>query len=156
MLRSSFAARTAGLHSGTRGHTDVLRSTIAPDITLGPMKIPALRIEVNGELVAVAGAKELSLLSGQVGFGAGKGGILDASHVMFSVMGIDVQAAQPRQLTWGNAVQLKMGDRVTFQVTEVEQPSEPDQVVRTPSATELASAAAREEKRRPSRSEPEA
>ena len=35
MLRSNFAARTAGLHSGTRVHTDVLRSTIAPDNTLG-------------------------------------------------------------------------------------------------------------------------
>ena len=34
MLRSNFAARTAGLHSGTRVHTDVLRSTIAPDNTL--------------------------------------------------------------------------------------------------------------------------
>ena len=40
MLRSRFAARTAGLHSGIRVHTDVLRSTIAPDITLG-RTIPA-------------------------------------------------------------------------------------------------------------------
>ena len=40
MLRSNFAARTAGLHSGTRVHTDVLRSTIAPGNTLDPNHMP--------------------------------------------------------------------------------------------------------------------
>ena len=34
------------------------------------MKVPALRIEVNGEFVAIAGAPDLSMLSGQVAFGA--------------------------------------------------------------------------------------
>ena len=108
------------------------------------MKIPALRIEVNGELIAIAGAEDLSILTGQVGFGAGKDRAINIGHVVFSVMGLAVHGPQPRQLTWGRDVQLKLGDRVTFEITEVEQPSTPQTVLRTPSSAELAAAAAAE------------
>ena len=117
------------------------------------MKIPALRIEINGELVAIAGAEDLSILTGQVGFGAGKDRTINTSQVMFSVMGLAIQGPQPRQLTWANGVQLKLGDRVTFEVSEAEQPSPPTQVLRTPSSAELATAAAAEKKQK-SRREP--
>jgi hypothetical protein len=43
------------------------------------MKIPALRIEVNGELVALAGAEGLDILSGQVAFGASETGGIEVS-----------------------------------------------------------------------------
>jgi hypothetical protein len=59
-------------------------------------------------------------------------------------MGLAVHGPQPRQLTWGRDVQLKLGDRVTFEITEVEQPSPPQAVLRTPSSAELAAAAAAE------------
>lgn len=115
------------------------------------MRIPALRIELNGELVAIAGAEDLSILTGQVGFGAGKDRTIEVSGAMFSVMGLAVHGTQPRQLTWGNGIQLKLGDRVTFEITEVEQPSHPDQVLRTPSSAELATAAAAEKKKKGNR-----
>jgi hypothetical protein len=105
------------------------------------MKIPALRVEVNGELVAIAGAEGLSVLSGQVSFGAGPNRAIDVSHVMFSLMGLAVHGPQPRQFTWGNDVQLKLGDKVTFQITEVDQPSPPNKILRSPSIEELAEAA---------------
>src|SRR5437870_2452181 len=105
------------------------------------MKIPALRVEVNGELVAIAGAEDLSVLSGQVSFGAGPNRAIDVSHVMLSVMGLAVHGPHPRQLTWGNDVQLKLGDKVTFKITEVDQPSPPNKILRSPSTEELAEAA---------------
>ena len=111
------------------------------------MTVPALRIEVNGELLAVAGAEDLSLLTGTVGFGASKGQTLNASEVMFSVMGLAVNCPQPRQLTWGKSVKLTTGDRVTFQFVEVENPSPPDQTLRSPSSAELAAEAARDNKK---------
>lgn len=111
------------------------------------MKIPALRVEVNGELVAIAGAEDLSILTGLVAFGAGKDRAINTGQVMFSVMGLAVHGPQPRQLTWGNDVQLKLGDRVTFEITEIEQPSPPQAVVRTPSSAELAAAAEKKQKR---------
>jgi hypothetical protein len=117
------------------------------------MKIPALRIEINGELVAIAGAEGLSILSGQVAFGAAKDCTIDTSRVMFSVMGLAIQDPQPRQLTWGNCVQLQLGDRVTFEIAEVEEPSPPHQVLRTPSSAELAAATAVKQRKR-SRREP--
>jgi hypothetical protein len=107
------------------------------------MTIPALRIEVNGELVAVAGAEELSLLTGTVGFGAGEGKTLNGAEVMFSVMGLAVNCPQPKQLTWAKNVKLRTGDRVSFQFVEVEVPSPPDQTLRSPSSSELAAEAAR-------------
>jgi hypothetical protein len=110
------------------------------------MKIPALRIEVNGELVAIAGAEDLSILSGQVGFGAGKGQTINVGQVIFNVIGLAVHGPQPRQLTWGNDVQLKLGDRVTFEITEIEQPRPPQSVVRTPSSAELVAEATSEKK----------
>jgi hypothetical protein len=111
------------------------------------MKIVALRVEVNGKLVAIAGAEDISLLTGQVSLGAGPNRAIDVSQVVFSVMGLAVQDPQPRQLTWANNIQLKLGDRVTFEIVEVEQPSPPDKVLRTPSSAELSSATAAAEKK---------
>ena len=55
------------------------------------MNVPALRIEVNGELVAVAGAPDLSMLSGQVAFGAtGPNRIVDTSSILFNVTGLSL------------------------------------------------------------------
>lgn len=106
------------------------------------MKIPALRVEINGELIAVAGAEDLSILTGSVGIGsAGPGLAIDVSHVILNVMGLMTRGSQPRQLSWGKGVQLKSGDRVTFEIIEVDQPSPPDQVLRSPSSAELAAAA---------------
>ena len=102
------------------------------------MKVPALRVEVNGELIAIAGADDLSLLSGTIGIGAGKGQSLDASEIMLSVMGLAVNCPQPRQLTWGNGIKLKQGDRVTFEIVEVEDPTPPDKALASPSPTQLA------------------
>lgn len=111
------------------------------------MKIPALRIEVNGELVAFAGAEGLDILSGQVAFGARPAGGLDVSRVALGVMGLSVHGSSPQQLTWGNEIKLKLGDRVTFEIAEVDDPSPPDQVLGTPSEAELAAAAATQQKR---------
>lgn len=58
--------------------------------TLDIMKIPALRVEVNGELIAIAVAEDISFLTGQVGFGASKNQAINTSQVMFIVMGLDV------------------------------------------------------------------
>lgn len=107
------------------------------------MKTPALRVEVNGKLVAIAGASDLSLLTGTIGLGSGKGQKLDPSEIVFSVMGLNVHGAQPRQLTWGNGIKLQPGDRVTFEVVEVEQPSPPDKVLASPSSAQLAAEASR-------------
>jgi hypothetical protein len=105
------------------------------------MKVPAIRVEVNGELVAIAGAEDLSLLSGSVGFASGKGETLAASTPVFSIMGLAVQGPQPRHLTWGNDVCLKLGDRVTFELVETENPTAPNQTLSTPSSDELAAQA---------------
>jgi hypothetical protein len=102
------------------------------------MSIPALRIEVNGELIAVAGAEDLSLLMGTVGFGADKGENLDASKIMLSVMGLAVNRPQPQRLTWGKSVKLKVGDRVAFELVEVDNPTPPDEILGSPSPAELA------------------
>lgn len=115
------------------------------------MKVPALRVEVNGELVAIAGAEGLSLLTGQVAFGAGPSSTIDREAVMFSVMGLALGGTQPSQLSWASDVRLKLGDKVTFQVVEVEHPSPPSKVLRTPSPTDLAAAAAAEKKQRGNR-----
>ena len=55
------------------------------------MNIPALRVEVNGELVAIAGASGLSLLSGTIGLGSGQGQTIDASEIVFSIMGLNIR-----------------------------------------------------------------
>ena len=107
------------------------------------MKTPALRVEVNGELVVIAGASGLSLLTGTIGLGSGQGQKIDPSEIMFSVMGLNVHAAQPQQLTWGNGIKLRPGDRVTFEVVEEEHPSPPDNVRSSPSPGQLAVEAAR-------------
>ena len=111
------------------------------------MKVPELRIEVNGELIAVAGAPDLSMLSGQVAFGAtGPNRIIDTSGIMFNVMGLALNGTQPRQLTWANGLELKVGDRVTFEIVEVSDPTSPGKVLATPSSSELAQEAAKQKK----------
>jgi hypothetical protein len=112
------------------------------------MKLPALRVELNGELVAVAGAEGLSLLSGQVGFGAGSANAIHAGAAVFSVIGLALGGEQPRQLSWANNVQLNLGDKVTFQVVEVEHPSPASQTLKVPSSEQLARAAAAEKQPR--------
>jgi hypothetical protein len=110
------------------------------------MKVPALRIEVNGELIALAGAEGLDILSGQVAFGASQTGGIEVSRVALGVMGLAVHGPNPRQLTWGTGIKLGLGDRVTFEITEVEQPSPPDETLGTPTSSELAAVAAAERK----------
>ncbi|QOL48192.1 hypothetical protein [Massilia litorea] len=110
------------------------------------MKIPALRIEVNGELVALAGAEGLDILSGQVAFGASPTGGIEVSRVALGVMGLAVHGPSPRQLSWGNGIKLGLGDRVTFEIAEVEQPSPPDETLGTPTSDELAAVATAERK----------
>ena len=112
------------------------------------MPVPALRVEINGELVAIAGAEGLSLLSGSVGFAADEGRTLATPEIMFSIMGLAVIGPQPRQLKWGNSVRLKTGDRVTFQLVETDDPSTPDQALSSPSSAQLAAQAAAEKKPR--------
>jgi len=115
--------------------------------TLNLMKVPALRIEVNGELVAVAGAPDLSMLSGQVAFAAsGPNRVIDTASIMFNVMGLALSGPQPRQLTWANGLELKVGDRVTFEFVEVSDPTPPGKVLATPSSSELAREAAKQKK----------
>jgi hypothetical protein len=106
------------------------------------MKIPAFRIEVNGELVAVAGADGLDILSGQVAFGASPSGGIAVSNVACLAMGLAVHGSNPRQLTWLEGIKLKLGDRITFEIAEVDQPSSPDKVTGTPSSDELAAVSA--------------
>ena len=110
------------------------------------MKIPALRVEVNGELVALAGAEGLDILSGQVCFGASPTGGIEVSRVVLGVMGLAVHGPNPRQLTWGNEIKLGLGDRITFEIAEVDQPSPPEKVIGTPSSDELVAAATAEKK----------
>lgn len=110
------------------------------------MKVPALRVEVNGELVTIAGAENLDILTGNVGFGASPSGGIEVSNVTFLVMGLAVYGPNPRQLTWGNDIKLGLGDRVTIAITETEQPSTPDKVLSSPSSDELAAASAAKRK----------
>ncbi|MET0857483.1 MAG: hypothetical protein ABWY27_12085 [Telluria sp.] len=112
------------------------------------MKIPALRVEVNGQLVAIAGAENLDILYGQVGFEASRTGGIEVSRVTVGVIGLAVHGPNPLQLTWGNEIKLVLGDRITFEIAEVDQPSAPEKVLRTPSSDELAAVAAAEKKRR--------
>jgi hypothetical protein len=111
------------------------------------MKNPALRVEVNGTLVAIAGASDLSMLTGTVGLGSGKDVGLNTSNILFSVMGLAVHGEQPRQLTWCKNITLQAGDKVTFQVVDAEQLTPPDQTLRTPSSAELAAEAAKNRNR---------
>ena len=101
------------------------------------MKIPALRVEINGKQVTVAGAEGLALLTGAVGIGAGTSGNLDAGAIAFSVIGIDTAADQPRQLTWLDGVRLAPGDKVTFEVIETDTPTPPSNTRRSPSSEQL-------------------
>lgn len=110
------------------------------------MRNPALRIEINGERIAEAGAEGLSLLTGQVGLGVGASGALEAGHLMFSAMGLAVSGPTPRRFTRGHGIELTPGDRGVFQVIETENPSPPSKVMGTPSAAQLASPAASAER----------
>jgi hypothetical protein len=112
------------------------------------MKLTALRVEVNGESLAIAGAEGLTLLTGMVSVGSGQESTIDPSKILVCVMGMDVYSPQPRQLTWGTEIKLKPGDRVTFQVVKVEHASAPDSTVNTPSSAQLAAKTPRETKKR--------
>ncbi len=107
------------------------------------MTISAIRVEVNSQLVAVAGAEGLSMLTASLGLGSGKGSHIDPMNVLFSVMGVDVHSKQPRQLSWCDGLTLRPGDRVTLEVVQVEQPTAPDQVLTTPSTEQLKAEAKR-------------
>ena len=115
------------------------------------MKTPALRVEVNGQLVTIAGASGLSLLTGTIGLGSGQGSKINSSEILFNVMGLSIHSAQPQQLTWGNGIKLQPGDRVTFEVVEVEQPSPPDKILSSPSSGQLAAEAGRPSSKRSAR-----
>lgn len=106
---------------------------------------------MNGELVTIAGASGLSLSTGTIGLGSVQGSKIDPSEIMLSVMGLDVHSAQPQQLTWGNGIKLQLGDRVTFEVVEVEQPSPPDKVLASPSSAQLSAEATRPSGKRSTR-----
>ena len=105
------------------------------------MKIPALRIEINGKQVAVAGAEGLSILSGHMGLAAGSPGSVDLESIVFSVMGLNIASNPPQQLTWLDGTLLKPGDKVTFEVVETESPTPPSNVRRTPTTEQLTAAA---------------
>ena len=115
------------------------------------MTLPAVRVEINGELVAVAGADGLSLLTAGIGLGSGQDASINASDILLNVMGVDAHSPQPRQFTWAKGRKLKPGDRVTFQVVLVEEPSPPDGILKTPSPAQLAAEASRDARRRSAR-----
>ena len=112
------------------------------------MPVLALEIEVNGKRLTVAGAKDLALLSAQIAAGVGgHGGSIQAdSAVHLSVMGLTSPKPSSRManLSWINGLALQQGDSVTFRVVQVEQPDAPAEVIRTPTATELAAVAEKE------------
>jgi hypothetical protein len=104
------------------------------------MKIPALRVEINGELVAVAGDPDASLLTGSVGFGPAGPAERRPTELVFNVIGLALGGARPRQLSWCGDIQLKLGDSVTFQLVEAEELSPPSKALASPSPEELAAA----------------
>ncbi|GAB3773729.1 hypothetical protein GCM10028796_46620 [Ramlibacter monticola] len=113
------------------------------------MTIPAIRIEVNGELVAVAGAKDASLLTASLGLGAGAEKDLAFERPVFSVMAlVGVAGDAPRQLSWCDHVHLRKGDRVTFELVEVDEATPPSKALSTPSSTELQAEAEKKGRRK--------
>jgi hypothetical protein len=112
------------------------------------MTIPAIRVELNGQLVTIAGAEGLAMLTTTFGLGAAKGNHIDPTKVLFNVMGLDIHGKPPRQLTWGSNLALRPGDRVTLEIVQVDQPSFPDQVLVTPSAEQLKAEASRPTRKR--------
>ena len=115
------------------------------------MPVLAIEIELNGRRLAVAGAKDLALLSAQVGAGVGseKRSLqvdVDTFHLL--VMGLTSPESGSRManLTWANGVTLQVGDSITFRIVEAEQPDPPARVLQTPSSEELAAAAAEKER----------
>ena len=111
------------------------------------MPFPAIRVEINGELVAIAGSEEVSFLTGSVGVGIGSGNKVLLENAALSVMAlVGVSGSAPKQLSWCDGVRLRKGDRVTFELVEIDEASPPGKVLRTPSSSELASIA--EAKRR--------
>jgi hypothetical protein len=63
-------------------------------------------------------------------------------------MGLAVHGPNPRQLTWGNEIKLRLGDRVSFEIAEVDQPTPPGKVLSTPNSGELAAVAAAKKRTR--------
>jgi len=107
------------------------------------MTVPALRIKVNGQLVAIAGGENLSLLTATIGLGSGADKYIPAGSVVFGVMGLDLHSSQPKQLNWGSDIKLKEGDQVTIEIVQVEQTTPPDKVLSSPSPAQLRAEAKR-------------
>ncbi len=101
------------------------------------MTVPALRIKVNGHLIATAGAENLSLLTATIGLGSGAEKYIEAGSVVFGVMGLDLHSSQPKQLNWGSEIKLREGDVVTIEIVRVEKTTPPDKVLSSPSSTQL-------------------
>lgn len=107
------------------------------------MPFPALLIKVNAQLVATAGAENLSLLTATIGLGSGTEKYIDAGSTMFGVMGLDLHSSQPRQLNWGSEIKLNEGDQVTVEIVQVDQSTPPDKVLSSPSPAQLRAEAKR-------------
>lgn len=102
------------------------------------MKIPAIRVEINGKLIAIAGKENISFLSGHIGIGVGSMAKIDVHNIAFGVIGVETTGSQSRQLTWSDGIKIAPGDKVTFEVIETENPTPPTNAIRTPSTEELA------------------
>jgi len=112
------------------------------------MKVLAIEIHLNGKLLAVAGAKNLALLSAHIGAGVGpeKRSLHVEDAFQLTAMGLTsfVPGSRMANLTWINGQVLKVGDSVTFRIVQVEQADPPAQILRTPTSQELAAAAEKE------------
>jgi hypothetical protein len=112
------------------------------------MKVLAIEIHLNGKLLAVAGAKNLALLSAHIGAGVGpeKRSLHVEDAFQLTAMGLtsSVPGSRMANLTWINGQVLKVGDSVTFRIVQVEQADPPAQILRTPTSEELAAAAEKE------------
>jgi|SRR3954451_4623165 hypothetical protein len=112
------------------------------------MSVLAIEVEVNGKRLALAGAKDLALLSAGIAAGVGQEkrtiqADSDAFHL--TVMGLTSGlTARIADLTWIKGLPLRVGDAITLRIVRAKQPDPPTQVLRTPSSEELASAAEKE------------
>lgn len=117
----------------------------------------AIEVEVNGERVVVAGAKDLALLTAAVGAGVGsETKALDVgTDVHLTVTGLTSSASSRMDnLTWINGQKLRLGDSVTFRIVSVAEADPPAHVFRTPTSSELTAAAEQERRGLTARSRP--
>ena len=113
------------------------------------MTVLAIEIEVNGKRLAVAGSKNLALLSAGIAAGVGPENRtlqvdMDVFHLTALGLTSSKTASRIANLTWINGLPLQLGDSITFRIVQVEQPDPPAQVLRTPTSEELAAAAEKE------------